>query len=57
MDNARPGGREVRLRMGDARQRLKARCWLDVIALGQAVDLLDVEDRIALHIVDFAVRF
>jgi hypothetical protein len=38
----------------DARQRLKAQLGLAVVMRGQAVDLLDVKNRVALHVVDIA---
>jgi hypothetical protein len=41
------------LRMAYARHRIAHRSGLGVVDLGQAFDLLDVENRVALHVRDF----
>jgi len=51
------GARKNRLPVRNARQRLKAWRGLGVITLRQAVDLLDVEHRVALHVMNVAVGF
>jgi hypothetical protein len=55
--DVRSGRGKKRLRMRDARQRLKSRRGFAGVPLRQAVNLLDVKDRVALHVVDFAVGF
>lgn len=42
-------------RVADTLDRRRRDFWPRVILLGQAVDLLDVEDGIALHVMDFAL--
>jgi hypothetical protein len=41
--------------MVDARHRIAGRSGLGVVDVGQAFDLLDVENRVALQVRDFAL--